>query len=341
MELRVKNHYIQEAYLRNWESTPGKVFLYQKLVSHENVPLWSERQINGIAYRKQLYSRPFSENREDEIERWFADEFESPAWPVIQNVINEERLTPDNWTKLALFLALHDLRTPARLLEHLDRYTKFVDKEFYKILLDATQKIEQGHQRNVPINDASLTLPLKITTEIKEDEEFGILKAETAASRASWLWAIEHQLRNTVNILHKHKWRIMHSAKGLWWFTTDKPVIRLNFFSKERYNFNGGWDCKGSEILMPLSPEHMLYTKVGHYPPPRGSRFSEEQTILLRRIIAQHAHRYVYANTADDEVTRLVTRIVDRKKFKYEEVQWERWHSEQTESEKYFFRGND
>lgn len=171
-------------------------------------------------------------------------------------------------------------------------------------------------------------------------KSLGILKAETALSRASWLWTIENQLGQTAKILHQHKCRIMHPAKGLKWFTTDKPVIRLNWFAPGRYNFNGGWANKGSEILMPLSPEHMLYTSVGDYPPARDSRFTLEKTLELRQIIAKNAHRYIYSNTTEDEVTKLIKRLVSPEQYKYEDDQWKRWHAEQTESEEYFFAKN-
>jgi hypothetical protein len=40
--------------------------------------------------------------------------------------------------------------------------------------------------------------------------------------------------------------------------------IPLNYYARGRYDFKGGWGNKGTEILLPLSPHHLLYTRVGH-----------------------------------------------------------------------------
>lgn len=337
-EFRKDNHYLSQGYLKRWESSPKKVFVYRRLVSHENVPLWKEESIETFAYQEHLYTLRSNGVESDEIERRFADEFESPAESSIQNVLNEDRLTPDDWHKMVRFLALHDLRTPARLIEHIKTYSETIEGIMEGVLTQLPEHFEKPHQnagKNF-IQKTSAALPLKVTTEIKEGEEFGILKVETAAGRKSWLWTMQHQLANTAKILHLHKWTIMHPAKGMSWITSDKPVIRLNYHAPKKYDFKGGLGNNGSEILMPLGPEHMLYTCVGRKPPQRGTKFSVEQTNILRRIIAKHAHRYVFGKNADDEVSSFIPRHVDAQIFKQEKEQWERWHSEQNESEDFF-----
>ena len=178
-------------------------------------------------------------------------------------------------------------------------------------------------------------LPLRVTTEIKEGEEFGVLKAETAVGRASWLWSVKHLLENTANVLHQHKWTILQPADGMHWFTSDKPVVRLNYYGVGKYDFGGGWGKPGTELFMPLSPKHLLYTKIGSRPPLRGTILSVEQTRLIRHLLAEHAHRYIFANTADVEVPSLTPRTVNTEFFKHEEEQWSKWHAEQSESEEY------
>lgn len=179
--------------------------------------------------------------------------------------------------------------------------------------------------------------PLRVTTKISEGEKFGTLSVETAVGRASWLWAIKHLLNNAAKILHNHRWTIMRPAKGMSWFTSDKPVMRLNYYGPGKYDFKGGWGKVGTEIFMPLSPEHMLYTQVDVRPPERGSRFSVEQTKLLRRLISEHAHRFIFSKSEEEEIEIYRPRIVDSAIYKQEQEQWEKWHSEQVESEQYLF----
>lgn len=340
-KLSKDNHYVSQGCLKQWESSPGKVFVYHVLVSHPNVPLWVEKNIKGIAYHQHLYTRQVAGVQSDEIERWFSAEFESPAESPIQQVVSEDCLTPDDWYKLVRFLAMHDVRTPAKLIEFFKGDSgEYIQKSLEEILNNLPEKLEEMKKKGIAIpvvDDRSAAFPLKVTTEIQDGEEFGLLKAETAIGRATWLWKIQHLLNNTAKVLHQHRWTILRPAVGMSWFTTDNPVIRLNYESSRNYNFNGGWGSKGTEILFPLSPQHMLYTRIGHKPPIRGSRFTADQTNILRRLMAEHAHRYVFAGTADAEVATYRPRIVNAEFFKGEEQQWQRWHEEQTDSENYLF----
>lgn len=337
-EFRKNNHYLSQSYLKQWEYSPNKVFVYRRLVSHLNVPVWREESIEKFAYQEHLYTRRSNGADSDEIEHRFANEIESPAESCTQNVVNEDRLTPDDWHKLVRFLALHDLRTPARLLEHMKSFSDTMPGIVEGVLKEIPELLEKQNQSVSEMinNRLKATLPIKVSTEIEDGEEFGILKVETAAGRQSWLSLMEHQLDITTQILHKHKWTIMRPAKGMSWITSDKPVIRLNYHKPGKYNFNGGLGNKGSEILMPLSPEHMLYARVGHKPPQRGTILSIEQTKILRRIIAEHSHRYVFAKNADNEIPSFIPRHIDAQIFEKEKEQWKRWHSEQRESEDFF-----
>lgn len=314
--------------------------VYRVLVSHENVPLWTEKSIKGVGYQQHLYTRKLAGRENDDIERWFGKNFESPAEDVIQKVMQEQRLSPDDWRKLVDFLAMHDVRTPARLVEYLKDSSEHMANTLEKTLNElpaALMAMKRGEIQPLMPEPKNTTFPLRVTTELNEGDAFGTVKVETAVGRASWLWAVEHSLSLTVAELHRHRWTIMRPAQGMSWFTTDKPVIRLNYHGPGKYDFKGGWGSMGTEILMPLSPEHMLYTQIGRRPPPRGSRFSEEQTLLLRRVIAEHAHRFVYAKSPEKEVSAFMPRVVNAEFFKQEEAQWEKWHSEQVESEQHLF----
>src|SRR5699024_11588180 len=46
--------------------------------------------------------------------------------------------------------------------------------------------------------------------------------------------------------------------------TSDNPVINLNYYRKDKYDFNGGWGVDNTCIMMPLTPKHLLYTQVGY-----------------------------------------------------------------------------
>jgi len=99
----------------------------------------------------------------------------------------------------------------------------------------------------------------------------------------------------------------------------------------------GGWGNLGTEIILPLSPNYLMYTQVGIRPPLRGTRFSIEHTQLIRRLIAEHAHRFVFSNKIDREIELFRPRIIDHLQFDYEKEQWENWNKEQSKIESKYF----
>jgi len=181
---------------------------------------------------------------------------------------------------------------------------------------------------------------MRIYKECVPGEEMGWIGVEVLNGRSMWLWKIRHVLEKTAKVLYNHKWTILRPPEGYTWFTSDNPVVRLNYLSYDNYNFNGGWGNPGTEIVFPLGPHHLLYTQIGKRPPMRGTRVSTAMAEMVQRIIAEHAHRYIFSEKLDDEVARLRPRIVDSAAFHYEKEHWDKWHYQQTEAEREFLERN-
>ena len=75
-EIKTKNHYVPKNYLKNWSDSENKIYIYNYLVSHPNVPEWVKGSIKSNAIQKNLYTFIESGSENDEIERWFDEEFE-------------------------------------------------------------------------------------------------------------------------------------------------------------------------------------------------------------------------------------------------------------------------
>jgi len=332
------NHYVPCEYLKAWESSPGRLWLYRVLVSHANVPLWNEKSIRGVAYHAHLYTRLAVGGATDEIEQWFDREYETPAAEVLQKVVSNSRIQPSDWRVLIRFLAAEDVRTPARLVEFLRRWYESFPDFFQRTLEKSVEKLESMKARGEEIRTAPFPqadyFPIRVTTEIEPGQEFGTIKAESVVGRALWLFSIKYLLSKTAEVLQQHRWTIMAPPKGVEWFTSDDPVVRLNYYSHNKYNFSGSWKSKGTEIFMPIGPNHLLYTQVGSRPPKRGTQFSSEQAEIIRRCIAEHTHRFIFASKPDANIASLRLRTVSAELLKDEEAQWSKWHKEQTESEK-------
>jgi len=118
------------------------------------------------------------------------------------------------------------------------------------------------------------------------------------------------------------------------WITSDDPVIKLNYFNPEKYDFKGGWGSKGTEILFPITPNHLMYTKIGERPPLKGTIVPEELAEMFQRFTAEHAHRYLFAAKIDPQVQTLRPRVVNKTLFNEEEEKWKRWHDKNTSAER-------
>jgi hypothetical protein len=162
-----------------------------------------------------------------------------------------------------------------------------------------------------------------------------MLQVDMVIGRAMWLFQLERLLTHTVEVLTRHEWTILRPLKGRQWLTSDDPVMRIHFDRAGRYAFKGGWGSPNSVILLPLGPEHALYTEIGKKTPwPKGSRLPSEVFVQMQRMIVEHAHRYVFGVVEHSEVASVRPRKEDRNIHRAETEQWTRWHAEQSAAER-------
>jgi hypothetical protein len=325
-------------YLKRFATAAGRVLTYPILVAHERVRLWKPRPIKGIAYRAHLYTRIVATGQTDEFETWLNEEFETPAEEALKKATEDMRLTPNDWQRIIRFVAAQDVRTPASLFESTQRWNKAGPIMLEETLQKSIRRLELAKSRGEKIKAVkapnSEYLPVRITSTIESGEEFGKIKAEMIVGRGLWLFNIRTLLTNTLKVLLEQKWSILKPPEGLEWFTSDDPVVRLNYYNENKYDFNGGWGNRGTEIFIPLSPKHLLYTQVGHQRPSRGTVVDHAKAEMIRRFIAEHAHRYIFSKSTDAEMPKLRPRTVNAALWHDENEQWNKWHEEQTRAER-------
>ncbi len=345
MPFHRENHYVPRLYLKRFARRDGRIATYRILVADHRVPEWKMSSTKGVAYHSHLYTRIAGGFETDEVELWLKREFEDPAEEAIKRATAGIRLAPTDWRNLVRFLAAQDVRTPVRLAENL----KHGRENMPTILQDSLEKLvreyelakRSGKPMMAPKAPYSEYIPLRVTSELEPGQAFGKVKAEVIAGRGFWLFSIRHLLTKTASVLHEHKWSLLKPPDGLAWLTSDNPVLRLNYYPDGTYDFNGGWGNPGTEILLPLDPYHLLYTKVGERPPRRGSIVPRAEAQKIRRCIAEHAHRFIFASLIDAEVPKLHPRTVDADILRRENEQWRKWHEEQTNAERELMGSHD
>lgn len=339
--LRSNNHYVPRLYLKGWTSGT-KIWTYRLLVSRDQVPAWKPHSIRSVAAHRHLYTYLTAGGMTDEFERWIDQEFEAPAEPAIQKVLRNERLYPEDWRRLIRFLAVQDVRTPARLIESLSRQREALPQLMDQTLRDLEKRLMSAQETGVftpaeiPENAPIGTGAIKVDIDEADDPDMARISVTTNVGRQLWLSSIEYLLTHTIEHLLKHRWTIMRPADGVAWPTSDNPVVKLNYENSRKYNLGGGWGSQGSEIFLPLGPEHLLYTRIGHKSPQRYAQSNYGISAQIKRIIVENAHRMVFSSSIDPEIEQIRPRVVDAAKYEAEQREWRDWAGNQLQAEAKF-----
>lgn len=340
-QLRKDNHYVPKLYLKQW-AHKGHILTYRLLVPNEKYPLWKRQSLKGIAFHQHLYTYLAGQEETDEFERWLDSEFESPAEEAIRRIIQEDRMSPEHWRKLVRFAVALDVRTPARLKDFIRRQNETLQKLMEETMHRSINNLEEMIRRNDPLPTPSeeddVPPPIKVSIEKLADGS-GHIKAETIIGRRLWIWQMRHLLTKTLRKLPIQKWTILHAPHGTSWPTSDNPLIRLNFNNPTNYDFGGGWGVRNGDILLPLSPKHLLYTSIGNKVWPRGTTPDARTAHFIRKIIIEHADRYVFALEPESgDIHSIRPRLVCPTTYKNEISAWANWHNEQCQAEREFLQ---
>jgi len=337
MNIARKSHYVPCVYLKRFAGSDGNIFTYRLLVSRPLVKTWKSTKVSAVAYHRDLYTRCVLGTETDEVEKWLNRDFETPADGALDKVQSNAELENTDWEILVRFLACQIVRTPAFFIKMLPTWNRMVPQVLNQTLDDVKEALLRikltGQRPSIPEIPEREYLPFRVHREDVPEEKSTRFRTETVVGRGLWIWSMKHTLSNTIKVLHQHHWSIFHAASGLNFFTSDDPVLRLNFDTHSKYDFNGGWGSVGTEIFLPLSPRHLLYTKIGERFSPRGILLSPSETQQFRRMIAKHAHRQIFASCEMPEVRMLRPRRVNADLVDFEKAQWQQWHEEQTQAE--------
>jgi hypothetical protein len=335
-EIARHSHYVPEAYLRGWSDAGGNTaHAYRLLVPHADYPIWERRPIRSLLAFTDLYTSVGPDGGESDVfERWVNYHIETPAAEPLEKVRADGRLTREEWRALAMYVAALDLRTPARYVELMVQWGQMVPdilrRTLTSTLRDLEEKAAAGERiEATPSPSPDIPFPLRVTTKRNAEGQGGWLRAEITMGRQMWVHDMQRMLANGAKRLREHRWSILRPAAGLEWVTSDVPVLRLNYYGPGKYDFKGGWDRKNGEILVPLSPRHLLYTRM-------GSRWrsdetlSRDTTMQFMELLAQRAERSIVARQPSAEAERLKPRAVNLRAYLDEEKAQCQWHDMQT-----------
>ncbi len=333
-EIRRNNHFVPKLYLKQWAEN-GRIPTYRLLVPNEAVPEWRDISLSKIAFREHLYTYALAKEETDEFEHWLAEKFENPAVDAIDKAVREQRLSPEHWRHLVRFAVAQGIRTPAWFKSFVARQHEQLPKLQQETLEGAVKKLEKSlvTKRPLPASPVKDALfPSKVIIQQGADGQ-GTLGMETVVGRKLWLWTMRNILTTTIKRIPTDKWNIVHAPDGISWPTSDDPLIRLNYRGPTEYDFGGGWGVKNTDIFLPLSPKHLLHTCIRGRGWPRGATVHKDMAQFLKRIILEHADRYVFSKDKTDDVSLIRPRTVSLSAYNAESAFWASWRNDQLRAE--------
>ncbi len=338
-EVTHDNHYVPQGLLGRWALDGVHVHAYRTLVSHRNVPNWTRQPIRGSTYQRDLYTALSDARETDDVERWFADEYERPGLDASDRLVRGQHIDRDDWKAIVRLVALQHLRTPQSFFEAMERWRTTVPEILDATAREALARWEHAKGKGLLVVDPPSSTNafaglFDVRVDAAPDSQAGgaIVRTEVVLGRRFWLAGVRHLLTGVAEKLLEHQWSVWEPAPGSEWPITDDPSIRLNYYAPDNFDFGGGWGKRGSELMMPISPKHLLYTQVGR-PSRRRLTALPEQTRTVQRILAQRSYRWIFGTEPYEWVTRARQRVVDQALYDAEREMWNRWGEDQLQSE--------
>lgn len=282
---------------------------------------------------RDLYTSTESDAESDKNERWIQSEFEDPGLEAIEKVAEGRQLKPIDWNRLAWYAFIQDRRTPASFAESMKRNEKLVPEVMERVLSDfASGRAKTLRPRGIA--DAPNPFEDCFRIQVRRRSGCAEVEAEVTNGRRLWLNNVRYATRPEGPIKNccEHKWSVAEAADGADWLTSDHPIIRLNYYRPGEYDFGGGWGNPGTELLLPLTPRYLLYTRVGQKSEPRFT-CSRDQTRIIQKWLAERASRWIFATGQIANIAELRDRTVDPAAFAQQEGFVRNWATEQNRGE--------
>ncbi len=334
------NHYLSQMYLKAWKNKKNEVYIYDLLVPNDNCPLWRSKPTRSVGSYDSMFVRLKDGIEVDDIEKWFRDRYETPAEKALEHAINDEVMAEEEWHCLIDLVACHIVRSPRYIFKVLD----IAKKDCVPIFEETCDEISNITKDDIlnnnenSNNNSNELFPLKIANMgADEQNDSTLFKIETIFGKQFYLWNVINILNDTAKIFHQNKWGIITVDDSVKLPTSDNPVICLDFRSENDYNFNGGWGRENCNILMPISPNKILFTQVGTKVLDK-MKLNYQMSLLFKKMIVEHGYKTIVSSFKDDEIVKLRKRFVSEEEYLREKQMWKDFQKDYLEKEKDYIR---
>lgn len=328
------NHYVPQFYLKSWccDSSGKKIWVYDRLVPHQNYDVWKKKSIESVACMRDLYTFQRDSVETDEIEIEINALYESPfAQEVLPKIVSRECLSERDWDILCDYVLLQFLRTPKRYNSILSAMDQIIPRHLRDGVEEAAYNISNGivHSENLPQLPFSEHIPLDFV--IDND----VIRGRAISGKGAYLFTLRHLMQNSFElrkILRGLNWQFIYPPKEISFPTCDDPVMCVCVKDDLSFYFVDVFGVPNGEVIFPISPDICLYAQIGNN--EEGLRFRSDTDFwifcaFICRFIVEHSYRYVYSSSTLDYVPRFCPRTEDLHAWQAAKEAWEGNHEKQ------------
>ena len=313
-KVRRRNHFVAAAYLAPFSDSGernGVFFEYRR----SRLDRVLSTTPNAVATEKDLYVRPGPiGEREDSVERYFADSIEAPFGQVRQKLFEAlghgitnpvAVLSPAEFEVLTNFLLTQQMRTPVER-QAMEWIGQIGARELVR-----TELTPGSRGYDVWKQLFGGTIPEEKRPELERSLQ--AIAHSTLKARKSWITiAIRNALRMAAIVRRDFHVRLVTVPSGIELVSCDMPLVSATQGEgviPDR--FGNAWLHPGFEAMIALSPRHFVH--MSQTPSDDSRLFSEGLASWLREATVGNANEAVYAlHEADDipEILRNTPRSV-------------------------------
>ena len=288
-------------------------------------------------YREHLYTHVERGEATDGVERWLAEEIDAPSAIVLDRIAREERLEPADWQVLLRFFAASRVRTIGHLARRQLQWEQEIPKLIESTVRKTVNRLEQGERlerrSGHPLGGDLVEPPIRVRVREHADGSGGVLEAEILSGRKLFHAEMHRMITHTARHLRPHHWTILRAPRGEAWLTSDDPVIQAVISPERHVTFDAGWGVAGNYLMLPLSPRHLLFTRIGERPPLKYSVAERNVFDFAQRCTVAHAYRLIFGQSPQEWVAEGRPRRVDPMGIQREHNEWLKWHAAQSMAE--------
>lgn len=319
--MKTRNHYVSRCYLKMWENPNKDLFEYKKNIPNSNFRIWSKRKPSQIGFLNNFYiffNKNESKEKEfsDIYEEIFSKNFENELGKILEKIDKDQNLEPNELDILFKFIAVQRYKTIDGFFRTMDIITQ---EEYEQEIMKVIKESDNDYQNGRIGSKLNLTKKNDVLSPLDADiiPNQGV-KITYIKGRNNLLICLKRLMDNVYKCLYNHCWTILKAPDNKEWITSDNPIITKKDLNQNNiYNFEGGFDEPQAEIMVPISPKYLLYTKIGF--PLKCSKFQVNDEIYesIIKLICENATESIYSRSENSLVRKYAGLQVNDDLYKY------------------------